>query len=223
MALDVPQAPDIAFFIGGFLLFTYLLGAIPFGLFLTKIFAKKDVRSVGSGNVGATNVLRAGGKKLAAATLLLDALKGGISVLIFSAIYPGEKFPFAVALFIGLIAILGHCFPIWLKFKGGKGVATTLGALLAAVPYAGLAACATWLLMAFAFKYSSLSALIAVAVAPIVTLFVYGASPALICVLIALLVWGRHHANIRRLLKGEEPKIGSKKNKKKEISGGEAG
>lgn len=121
------------------------------------------------------------------------------------------NFEFTSAAWLGLLAILGHCFPIWLKFKGGKGVATALGVLLAAVPYAGLSACATWLLMAFIFKYSSLAALVALAVAPVVTLFVYGAHPAGVCALIALLVWARHAANIKRLLKGEEPKIGAKK------------
>ena len=113
----------------------------------------------------------------------------------------------------GFFAILGHCFPVWLKFKGGKGVATTLGVLLAAVPYAGLAACATWLLIAFLFKYSSLAALIAVAVAPVVTLFVYGPTSSFICLLITLLVWWRHKENIKRLLNGTEPKIGSGRNK----------
>ena len=206
----------------------YLIGSIPFGLLIAKLYGYGDIRQKGSGNIGATNVLRTGGKKLAAITLFFDAFKGALPIIIYFTVLPslfGQFYSKNVAYHtvIGLTAILGHCFPIWLKFKGGKGVATTLGALLAAVPYAGLAACATWLLMAFTFKYSSLSALIAVAVAPVVTYFAYGAHPAVICAVIALLVWGRHHANIKRLLKGEEPKIGSKKkNKEKDPSGGEA-
>jgi glycerol-3-phosphate acyltransferase PlsY len=201
-------------------LLAYFLGSIPFGLILTKVFTKKDIRSIGSGNIGATNVLRAGGKKLAAITLLLDALKGVIVIVFIFGIpdfIPSTNklfaynFEFTSAAWLGLFAILGHCFPIWLKFKGGKGVATALGVLLAAVPYAGLSSCATWLLMAFIFKYSSLAALAAVAVAPVVTLFVYGSAPAGVCALIALLVWVRHAANIKRLLNGTEPKIGAKK------------
>lgn len=201
-------------------LLAYLFGSIPFGLILTKIFANKDIRSIGSGNIGATNVLRAGGKKLAAVTLLLDAFKGVVVILLIFGIpefIPSTNklfaynFEFTSAAWLGLFAILGHCFPIWLKFKGGKGVATALGVLLVAVPYAGLSSCATWLLIALAFRYSSLAALAAVAVAPVVTLLVYGAHPAGVCALIALLVWARHAANIKRLMKGEEPKIGAKK------------
>jgi len=114
-------------------------------------------------------------------------------------------------MFTAFCAILGHCYPVWLKFKGGKGVATALGALLAAAPYAGLAACAAWLITAKLTKISSLSALIAIAIAPLVTFFVYGSAPAAICVLITLLVWWRHRENIKRLLAGTEPKIGTKK------------
>ena len=194
-------------------LIAYLFGTIPFGLILTKIFLKIDIRSTGSGNIGATNVLRTGNKFLALVTLLSDGLKGVTAIFILFAIQP-DIFSWSysfTASFIGLFAILGHCFPVWLKFKGGKGVATTLGVLLAAVPYAGLAACATWLLTAFIFKYSSLAALIAVAVAPVVTIFIYGPYSAFICLLIALLVWWRHKENIKRLINGTEPKIGEKK------------
>lgn len=212
---------DKAFhYLAGYMFCSYMVGSIPFGLILTKVIAKKDVRTIGSGNIGATNVLRAAGKKVAFFTLLLDASKAAFPVLIFIGIpsfqdSPPELLPynyeFSYALWFGLFAILGHCFPVWLKFKGGKGVATTLGALLAAVPYAGLAACATWLLMAFIFKYSSLSALIAVAAAPLVTLLVYGSAPAFLCFFITLLVWAQHADNIKRLLNGTEPKIGEKK------------
>lgn len=208
-----------------FFLIPYFIGSIPFGLVLTKLFLKRDVRSIGSGNIGATNVLRMGNKTLALITFLLDSFKGSIlpifAILMifhhcsfvdsegcFAGIF-GNLIP--LMLFISFFAILGHCFPIWLKFKGGKGVATALGGLLAAVPFAGLAAIIAWLITAKVTKISSLSALIALGVAPIVTLFVYGFAPAGVCTLITLLVWVRHKDNIKRLMIGEEPKIGAKK------------
>lgn len=216
---------DIIFVV--FPLLAYLIGSIPFGLILTKLFTNNDLRKIGSGNIGATNVLRTGNKKIAFFTLLLDISKGVFATFIWhifnhvSHINLNELHePFEVTFgrpeigytaFLGLFAILGHCFPIWLKFKGGKGVATGLGVLLAAVPYAGLAACAAWITVAKISKYSSLSALIAFLIAPIVTLFVYGTAPAVICALITLLIWVRHKDNIKRLLKSEEPKIGKKK------------
>lgn len=193
---------------------SYLIGSIPFGLILSWVFGYGDIRKIGSGNIGATNVLRSGNKLLALATLILDSSKGALFLLYiktFGGCLAGFETVFFC--FFGLFAILGHCFPVWLKFKGGKGVATALGVLLVAVPYAGLSSCATWLLMAFIFKYSSLAALAAVAVAPVVTLFVYGSAPAGVCSLIALLVWARHAANIKRLLNGTEPKIGSGRSK----------
>lgn len=205
--------------IGSILAISYLIGSIPFGLLITKIFGNTDIRTIGSGNIGATNVLRTGNKKLAAATLALDALKGAPLVLL--AITSGASFlnnyeNQVFVIFLGLFAIIGHCFPIWLKFKGGKGVATALGVFLAAVPYAGLAACAAWIITAKITKISSLSALVAVGIAPIVTLFIYGAAPAEICALITILIWIRHKDNIKRLLKGEEPKIGAGKKDKEE-------
>lgn len=194
--------------VGIFLTFllAYLIGSIPFGLVLTKIFIQKDIRSIGSGNIGATNVLRTGNKALAAATLILDGGKGAFAVFVLPLLLPFGTLPLA----IGLFAMIGHCFPVWLKLKGGKGVATALGVLLAAVPWVGVAACATWLASAFLFKISSLAALVAIGSAPVVTFFVYGTAPAVVCVLIAALVFWRHKENIRRLLKGEEPKIGSR-------------
>jgi len=193
----------------------YLIGAIPFGLIITKFSGYGDVRKIGSGNIGATNVLRTGNKKLAALTLLFDGGKGAFCI--FFILYLDHLFfeleqrnEIRVSLTYGLFAILGHCFPIWLKFKGGKGVATGIGVLLVTVPYAGLAACAAWIATAKITKYSSLSALIAFLMAPIVTLFIYGASSAAICALITLLIWVRHKDNIKRLLKGEESKIGQK-------------
>ncbi|MCB9988504.1 MAG: glycerol-3-phosphate 1-O-acyltransferase PlsY [Rhodospirillales bacterium] len=202
-----------------FFFLAYLIGSIPFGLLLTRIAGLGDIRQIGSGNIGATNVLRTGNKKLAALTLLLDGGKGAAVVLLYSALYPytpsQDSAPpglfIATYLLIGFLAILGHNFPVWLKFRGGKGVATTLGVLLAAVPWAGVAACLVWLTTAFISRISSLSALVALAIAPVVTFFVYGAEPAGICLLITALGYTRHKDNIKRLLKGEEPKIGKKK------------
>jgi len=184
----------------------YLIGSIPFGLLLTKFFAKQDIRDIGSGNIGATNVLRTGNKALAAATLILDGGKGAFAVLFLPLFLPFGALPLAT----GLFAMVGHCFPVWLKFKGGKGVATTLGVFLAAVPFVGSAACGAWLASAFLFRISSLAALIAMGIAPILTFFIYGLETAIICKLISLLVFWRHKENIQRLLKGEEPRIGKK-------------
>ncbi len=215
-----------------FPLLGYLIGSLPFGLILAKLSGYGDIRKIGSGNIGATNVLRNCGKKIALLTLLLDISKGAFLIILFKMYFysyneeiigtcAGEHY-FSVevffALFIGLFAILGHCFPIWLKFKGGKGVATTLGVLLAAVPLAGLAACVAWLIVALASRISSLSALTAVLIAPIVTFFVYGQAPSLIAFLITVLIFWRHKDNIKRLLKGEEPKVSFRKNESK--SGG---
>ncbi len=194
----------------------YFIGSIPFGLLLTKFFAKQDIRKIGSGNIGTTNVLRTGSKKLAIATLILDAGKGAILILLLIDINANDPavphyFGNLMALVIGLGAVIGHCFPIWLKFKGGKGVATSLGVLLAAVPYAGLAAFAAWIIAAAIFRISSLAALIAATIAPIVTLLIYGQEAAMICAFITLLVFVRHKENIGRIVAGTEPKIGGKK------------
>ena len=203
----------------------YFIGSIPFGLILTKTFLKEDVRNVGSGNIGATNVLRVGGKKLALLTLMLDVIKGyaacfstiPLSLLILRAPKPGffdspDFHP--AALTIGFLAIIGHCFPVWLKFKGGKGVATTFGVFLAAVPWAGFVALCTWGIVAGFFRYSSLSALCAVAITPLATFLIYGSAPALITILIAALVIWRHKDNIKRLMAGDEPKIFENKDAK---------
>jgi acyl phosphate:glycerol-3-phosphate acyltransferase len=184
----------------------YLLGSIPFGVVITRVLGLGDLRAIGSGNIGATNVLRTGNKAAAAATLILDAGKGAAAVLIARALV-GET----AAMVAGFAAILGHCFPVWLGFRGGKGVATFLGLTVALAWPAGLAACATWLATAFAFRYSSLAALVAAATIP-VWLAVFGRSDAVwFGVALAVLVFVRHHANIRRLLAGTESKIGAEK------------
>ncbi|MBZ3695035.1 glycerol-3-phosphate 1-O-acyltransferase PlsY [Phyllobacterium calauticae] len=182
----------------------YLLGSIPFGLILTRLAGLGDVRSIGSGNIGATNVLRTGNKKLAAATLLLDMFKGTAAVLIAGAISP------QAAIVAGLGAFLGHIFPVWLKFKGGKGVATYLGVLLGLVWQVALIFAAIWLIIAYATRYSSLSALIAAVATPII-LYVMGYHAiALLFLILTVVVFIKHRANIERLLAGTEGKIGSK-------------
>jgi len=192
-------------------LFGYLLGSIPFGLVLTRLAGLGDVREIGSGNVGATNVLRTGNKPLALLTLLLDAGKGGIAAMIAYHVYPGGEQGLDFAIVAGLAAVIGHNFPIWLRFKGGKGVATTLGTLLAISWQIGLAACVTWAAMAALFRYSSLAALVALAAAPFYAGFLGFEKVAVLAALLAILGFIRHHENIRRLLKGEESKIGRKK------------
>lgn len=188
----------------------YLLGSIPFGLLLTWLTGYGDIRKTGSGNIGATNVLRTGNKFIALLTLLLDAGKGALAIMGLVYFLPVEFNGPAVnnALICGLGAVLGHNFPFWLKFKGGKGVATTLGVFLAATPFTGLAACLIWIVSAMISRISSLSALIALASAPVLTLFLYDSSAAGLALVIALLGWIRHKGNIHRLIKGEEPKIG---------------
>ena len=182
----------------------YLLGSIPFGLLLTRVAGLGDIRGIGSGNIGATNVLRTGNKGLAAATLLLDGLKGAAAVLIARVLVFDQD----IALLAGLAAVLGHLFPVWLTFKGGKGVATGLGVLIAAAWPIGLAACAVWLIVAATARLSSLAALAAFAVAPIAALILQDYGVVKLAFTIAVLVCVRHQANIRRLLAGTEPRIG---------------
>jgi len=182
----------------------YLLGSIPFGLLLTRIAGTQDIRTIGSGNIGATNVLRTGRKGLAAATLVGDALKGTAAVLLFRWL-DGD----ALALVAGAGAFLGHLFPLWLRFKGGKGVATFIGILIGVAWPAALFFCAVWLLVAWLSRYSSLSALVASALTP--AFLWYAAGPAATAVLAALaaLLWIKHRENIARLVNGTEGKIGA--------------
>ena len=183
----------------------YALGSIPFGLIITRMAGTADIRGIGSGNIGATNVLRTGRKGLAAATLLGDALKGTVAVLIAGVFFGPEG-----ALLAAFGAFIGHVFPVWLGFKGGKGVATFLGVTLGLVWPAALVFIAVWLTVAFAFRYSSLSALVA-SVATVAAAFYFAApSVGILLALLAILLWIMHRANIGRLLAGTEGRIGGK-------------
>jgi glycerol-3-phosphate acyltransferase PlsY len=185
----------------------YLFGSIPFGIILTKLAGGPDLRSIGSGNIGATNVLRTGNKKLAAATLLGDMLKGTAAVLVGSYFIGGPQ----AALAAGVGAFLGHLFPVWLRFKGGKGVATYIGVLLGLKAVVALAFCAIWLGLAWLFRYSSLSALIASVLTPLLLWFWAGMpQAALVMAVLSVLLWIMHRENIARLLAGTEGKIGQK-------------
>lgn len=183
--------------------FGYLLGSIPFGLLLTRAAGGPDIRAIGSGNIGATNVLRTGNKALAAATLLCDMLKGTLAVLA-AARYGADP-----ALAAALGAFLGHLFPVWLKFKGGKGVATYIGLLIGLHWPAALFFCAVWLAVAAAVRYSSLAALIASALTPLAIWYFGLPKVAALFLLLTVLLWVKHRANIERLLNGTEGKIGA--------------
>lgn len=210
----------------------YLLGSIPFGLVIVKMAGMGDIRNVGSGNIGATNVLRTGRKDLAAATLVLDAGKAGLAFFLWfllSGKHPysdpavtdtmlrvtaelGNPSAFVLGLVSGAFAFIGHCYPVWLKFTGGKGVATFIGLMLASMWQVGLAFAATWLLIAAIFRMSSLAGLIGATVAPIyVWLFGYGPMAIITFALLAALMYWRHRSNIGRIVAGKEPKIGEKK------------
>ena len=196
----ISWSQDLPYFAAGFLV-AYLLGSIPFGLLLTKYSGAGDIREIGSGNIGATNVLRTGRKGLAIATLLLDVAKGCVAVLI------GQSFGPDLAIIAAWGAVLGHLFPVWLRFKGGKGGATALGVGIGLVPILALYAGLTWLAVAILLRYSSLATLLAIAAAPIYAWLLGYHQIAEAFVPIALLIWLKHHANIRRLLAGEESKI----------------
>ena len=195
--------------------FGYLLGSIPFGLLIAKAAGQGDIRGIGSGNIGATNVLRTGRKDLAFLTLLTDAGKAGVAALIINHFY---GLPYG--LIAGTLALIGHCFPVWLGFKGGKGVATFFGCLLATAWPVGLIAGAIWLAIAFLTKMSSMGALWAAASAPIAAMVLGRLDIAMMSVVLALVIFIRHRENIGRIIKGTEPRIGAKKkeNAKKDTS-----
>ncbi|HZC58089.1 MAG TPA: glycerol-3-phosphate 1-O-acyltransferase PlsY [Xanthobacteraceae bacterium] len=200
--IDWSQLPAYA----AALVFGYLCGSIPFGFILTRLAGTQDIRTIGSGNIGATNVLRTGNKKLAAATLLGDMLKGTVAVALTNWALGRDA-----ALVAALGAFLGHLFPVWLGFKGGKGVATFIGLLLGFGAWIALVAfCAIWLAVAFAFRYSSLAALIASAATPEILWRYSDARLAALFLLLAALLWIMHRANIVRLIAGTESKIGRK-------------
>lgn len=187
----------------------YLLGSIPFGLVLTRAAGLGDVRDIGSGNIGATNVLRTGNKGIAALTLLLDLLKGTAAVLIGHAIGALGGVAILASLVAGLAAFIGHTYPVWLGFKGGKGVATYIGILLGLNWPGALAFCSVWLLVAILSRYSSLSAIVAAIVTPIWLLTVGDYATAILAALLSVLLIFKHRANIHRLVAGEEPRIGA--------------
>jgi glycerol-3-phosphate acyltransferase PlsY len=198
--------PDLVSSAGTLLLWAalgYLLGSVPFGVLVTRTLGLGDVRAIGSGNIGATNVLRTGSKSAALATLLLDGGKGALAVLLARAVAPEDAAQLA-----GFAAFLGHCFPVWLGFKGGKGVATFLGLLLAVAWPVGLAACATWAATAALLRISSLSALVAAVLSPLWALLLGRGEAVVLTVALAALILLRHRANIARLLAGTEPRIG---------------
>ena len=188
------------------LVFGYLLGSIPFGLIITRLAGQGDIRKIGSGNIGTTNVLRTGKKHLAALTLLGDMLKGTVAVLVASR-YGGPD-PAVIA---GFGAFIGHLFPVWLRFRGGKGVATYLGVLLGLFWPAALAFAAIWIAVAVVTRYSSASALVASLATPLLLWFVFDrAQIAELMALLSLILWAKHHENIGRLIKGTEGRIGQK-------------
>ena len=181
----------------------YLFGSVPCGLLLTRAAGLGDIRRIGSGNIGATNVLRTGSKALAGATLLLDLFKGALPVVI-----AGQLAGESAGLWAGLGAVLGHLFPVWLGFRGGKGVATGYGVLIAAAWPVGIAAGAVWLVAAKLLRISSLAALISFALAPVIAWALADSPVVILAIALAVLIFARHHSNIRRLLSGTEPRIG---------------
>ncbi len=188
----------------------YLFGSVPFGLVFTRLAGLGDIRKIGSGNIGATNVLRTGRKDLALLTLIFDIGKAGFVALLCQWLYDSHL----AGLIAGTSAVIGHNYPIWLKFKGGKGVASTLGLMLSMTPMVGILTALTWLFMAIIFKYSSLSALTALAIAPLYALLHSDIDASLFYAVLCVLSFWRHKENIRRLTKGEESKINLKKKKK---------
>ncbi|MGT2513864.1 glycerol-3-phosphate 1-O-acyltransferase PlsY [Sphingomonas panni] len=200
MPSDILWFPPVAA-----LLIGYLLGSIPWGILLTRIAGAGDLRAIGSGNIGATNVLRTGRKGLAAATLLLDLLKGAAAVWIVAALFPGEE------LVAGAAAFIGHCYPLWLRFRGGKGVATMMGVVVALSPIAGLVYAIVWLGLLGIVRISSVSGMAAAVAAPIAAAAVGRFDLAVLFLGLALIVLWKHRENIARLVAGQEPRIGRKR------------
>ena len=185
---------------------SYLIGSIPFGLILTNLWGYGDIRKVGSGNIGATNALRTGSKLLAFLVLFLDAFKSFFIIKVFRYFNHSENLE--ILIFIMLIGcIVGHCYPIWLKFKGGKGVATVIGGLIGINLYIGILICSIWLFIIFIFRKSSLSSLLSVSCLPIVTFIFYGFYELVFSILLLVIICFRHKDNIKRLLKSEEPNV----------------
>ena len=199
------------------LLIGYLLGSIPFGVILTRAGGAGDLRSIGSGNIGATNVLRTGRKGLAAATLLLDALKGTAAVLLVEAIFPGE------GLLAAATAFLGHCYPVWLRFRGGKGVATLLGIVLVLHWPSGLVFAAVWLVLLALVRISSVAGMAAAISAPVSAAFFGAFDIVLLLLALALIVLWKHRANIDRLVAGTEPRVGGSNRSESNGAGSSAG
>ena len=193
----------------------YLCGSIPFGLILTKMAGGGDIRTIGSGNIGATNVLRTGRKSLAAATLILDAAKGAFSIFIVSLFLSKAVLADAYLGLVGVSAVIGHCYPVWLKFSGGKGVATGLAVITMLSPISGILFIATWILIAYIMKYSSLAALTAFASSSISALILENNEISITIIFITLLAFFRHTENIKRLLSGEESRISTRPKSKK--------
>ena len=199
VTLDTLAEPLLTILLG------YLLGSIPFGLVLTRLAGLGDVRAIGSGNIGATNVLRTGNKGLAAATLVLDGAKGAAAVLLAVALWPDMP---QLAPLAGLAAFLGHLFPVWLRFRGGKGVATLIGVVAALLWQAAIAVAVVWILALLLTRYSSVGGMAGAIAAPIAAFLLQRVDLAILFAGLALLVLWKHRANIGRLLKGTEPKVG---------------
>lgn len=204
------MTPEIAIQTAIAMVFGYLLGSIPFGLLVTRIAGFGDIRSIGSGNIGTTNVLRTGRRDLAALTLVLDAGKGAVAVLVAGYFFPYPPLAYSMA---GFAAFIGHIYPVWLGFRGGKGVATYIGVLLGISWPVGLCFCGTWLFIALVRRTSSLAALTAAATAPIYAYVFSGPHLASATVVMSLLLFFKHRENIARLIKGTEPKIGGSSGK----------
>ncbi len=189
----------------------YVLGSIPFGLLIARASGQGDIRKIGSGNIGATNVLRTGRKDIALLTLILDAAKAGVAALVFN-----HFFGSPIGLFAGAAALIGHCFPVWLSFRGGKGVATFFGCLLATAWPVGLIAGGIWLVCAFLTRISSLAALAAAGMAPLIAFYMGYPNVAIMAAVLAVIIYIRHAENIGRILRGEESRIGKSKIKPKD-------